>query len=378
MHDVIIVGAGPVGLFMGALLLRQGLDVSILEQRGTRGEQSRAIGIHPPALAVLDTVEAASTLADQGIRIAHGTAYSRGRKVAGLDFSGTSSAFPFILSVPQAITGQVLEDTVRTLDPDALCRGVEVLDVFDDGGSVLVRAARCRTEVLELTARLVIAADGARSRIRSQLGQQEKVRHYPDCYIMGDFGDNTPNGHDAVLFLEPQGIVECFPLPGGIRRWVVRLGEPCTEPTAQLLAQLVRVRTATHLDVESNSMLSAFEVRSRLARRTIHGRVALLGDAAHEISPIGGQGMNLGWLDAAALAPIVGRALAGEPVGRELQDYEQSRYRAALRAVRQAGLNMVLGRPLPPQLLAARNRMFGRGIAMPAVADLVARRFTMH
>ncbi|UVJ37756.1 NAD(P)/FAD-dependent oxidoreductase [Arthrobacter sp. CJ23] len=377
MHDVIIVGAGPVGLFMGALLLRQGLDVSILEQRGTRSGRSRAIGIHPPALAVLDTVAAAAPLAEQGVRIVRGTAYSRGRRVAGLDFSGTSPEFPFILSVPQASTEQVLEDIVRDAAPEALRRGVEVLDVLDAGGSVLVRA-RLGDEVLELSSRLVIAADGAHSRIRGRLGQQDRVRHYPDCYIMGDFGDSTPHGHDAVLFLEPEGIVECFPLPGGIRRWVVRLGEPCMEPTAELLAHLIRVRTGTALDAESNSMLSAFEVRSRLARRTIHGRVALLGDAAHEISPIGGQGMNLGWLDAAALAPLVGMALAGRAVGRELQEYERSRHHVASRAAWQAGLNMALGRPLPPQVLAARNRMFAGAIAIPAVADLVARRFTMH
>lgn len=377
MHDVIVVGAGPVGLFMGAVLLRQGMNVSILEQRVTHSEQTRAIGIHPPALAVLDTIGAACPLLGSGVRIARGTAYSQGRRVAGLDFSGTSTLFPFILSVPQASTEQVLEDTVRSLDPDSLCRGVEVLEVLDDGGSVRVRARR-GDEVLELTARLVIAADGAHSRIRGQLGQQDRVRHYPDCYIMGDFGDNTPHGYEAVLFLEPQGIVECFPLPGGIRRWVVRLGEPCAAPNVELLAQLIRARTGMDLEVESNSMLSAFEVRSRLARRMIHGRVALLGDAAHEISPIGGQGMNLGWLDAAALAPIISRALSGRPVGQELHDFERSRYRAASRAVWQAGLNMALGRPLPPRILSTRNAMFGRAIAVPAVADLVARRFTMH
>lgn len=56
-------------------------------------------------------------------------------------------------------------------------------------------------------------------------------------------------------------------------------------------------------------MISAFGVTSRMVSRMIHGRVALIGDAAHEISPIGGQGMNLGWLDAVALAPIISEAL---------------------------------------------------------------------
>jgi len=204
-------------------------------------------------------------------------------------------------------------------------------------------------------------------------------RTYPDHYLMGDFDDGTDFGDNAVLFLEPEGIVESFPLPGGIRRWVVRLGRPAPPAACPAgLARVVRSRTGYLPDADTNSMLSAFSVRSTVARRTVAGRCVLLGDAAHEISPIGGQGMNLGWLDARELLPLILAALAGKPTGRQLRDYEKSRHGAAVRARRQAEINMMLGRPLPAPLLRVRTEAIGAAAAIPAVNRWTARRFTMH
>jgi 2-polyprenyl-6-methoxyphenol hydroxylase-like FAD-dependent oxidoreductase len=110
----------------------------------------------------------------------------------------------------------------------------------------------------------------------------------------------------------------------------------------------------------------------------IHGRTAVIGDAAHEVSPIGGQGMNLGWLDAAGLAPIMVAALKGHSVANELRAYERSRLRASARAMRQAEINMALGRPLPPLLMGARNLAVGSLAGNPSINAWVAGRFTMH
>ncbi|MGJ3191097.1 FAD-dependent oxidoreductase [Paenarthrobacter sp. FR1] len=376
MLDVVVVGAGPVGLFLGTLLLQRGYKVRIVERRTGRSLRSRAIGIHPPALAELSRAGVAAQLIEAGVRIRRGVAYSQGLKVSELPFSGDAE-FPFILAVPQAITEEVLEESVLELDAAAIVRGTEVQEVINDFRSVrVVTDPRAGHGVF--TARLAVAADGAHSSIRRAILPHLPTRRYPDCYIMGDFTDGTRHGTDAVLYLEPAGIVESFPLPDGVRRWVVRLGAPDQGTTAAGLADLVAARTGEVLDATSNSMLSAFEVRARLAKRMVHGRVVLLGDAAHEISPIGGQGMNLGWLDAAALAPIIDASLNGTDVGRKLQSFERSRRKAALRASRQAGLNMALGRPLPPAVLATRNTLFASALEVPAIAALVERRFTMR
>ena len=379
--DVVIVGGGPVGLYLAASLLQDGVSVRILEQRTERNIHSRAIGIHPPALEALERVHLAETMVREGVPIRTGMALSGGRTVGTMSFTGVSEDYPFVLALPQYRTEQLLEERVRALDSRAIVRGVRVTGVYDDGATaaVVVQPTGDATAAGgSFGASVVVAADGARSGLRDALSIPVRSKAYPDHYLMGDFSDSGTHGQKAVLFLEPEGIVESFPLPGGLRRWVVRLGQPAGRVDADRLAGLVQRRTGILPDVKTNTMLSAFSVRSTLARRTVAGRVILVGDAAHEISPIGGQGMNLGWLDAQALAPLVRAAVAGKRVDGQLKEFDAARRHAAATARRQSEVNMLLGRPLPAPLLRVRNLAIGGVASVPAMNQWTARRFTMQ
>lgn len=382
MHvDTVIVGGGPVGLYLAAALLQEDLTVRVLERRETRDRHSRAIGIHPPALAALDRVGLARPMVREGVPIREGLAVSAGKTVGAMPFHSVSDTFPFVLALPQCRTEELLEERVRALDSEALVKGAEAAAVKDDGGRVAVAygpAGGAATAGGVLTASVVVAADGARSRIREKLGVPFRRKDYPDHYLMGDFADTGDYGAKAVLFLEPGGIVESFPLPGSVRRWVVRLGKPAVGATPHRLAGLVAGRTGVYPDPDTSSMLSAFSVRAALVRRMVAGRVVLVGDAAHEISPIGGQGMNLGWFDAQALAPLIIDSVLGRHSPAAYREYEVRRLRAAAQAKRQSEINMFLGRPLPVPLLRLRNSAIGAAAAAPAVNGWVAGRFTMR
>ncbi|WP_104116924.1 NAD(P)/FAD-dependent oxidoreductase [Arthrobacter sp. B1805] len=378
MHDVVVVGGGPVGLFTALLLRQAGLDAVVLERRTERSSHSRAIGIHPPALRALAAGGIADELRSRGVLIRDGVARSAGQHVGTVSFSCLPGEEKYVLAVPQAVTEEILERRLQDEFPGTLRRGVTVLTTRDDGTHVRI-VTRDQGGDAALEAKLVVAADGARSSLRDDVGIRASARRYPDCYVMGDFEDSTGDGDDAVLYLETGGIVESFPLPGGIRRWVVRVGCPVEGPTAESLTLLIRERTGVAVDPETNSMLSAFEVQSRLAERLVSGRTVLVGDAAHEVSPIGGQGMNLGWLDAVGLVPIIAASLRdGHDVAQRLRRYEKERRAQAAVARRKAHLNMALGRPLPGQLLRSRNALLGALIRNRAVHGRVARAFTMQ
>lgn len=384
MFDVVIVGAGPVGLYLGALLLQEGLSVRILEKRTEPSQYSRAIGIHPPALHALERAGVAESMVAEGVRIPVGVARRGGREVARLSFAQAPAAGPFVLSLKQTRTEAILAARVAALDPAALVRGLCVDSLHDAGAFVTLAGHRsggvrgAEEEAATFRARLVVGADGARSTIRKLANIPTTGRDYPDTYLMGDFPDSGRDGAAAVLHLEPGGIVESFPVPGGLRRWVVHTDSLLLGATATDLAAFIEERTGARVDAAANSMLSAFGVRSTLATRMVAGRIALLGDAAHEISPIGGQGMNLGWLDAAALAPIIVAALRGESTGRRLLLFERQRRQASRRASRQAWLNMVLGRSRPASCLHVLHAILRPVFRLRRVQNLAVRRFTMH
>src|SRR5690348_11532481 len=136
--DVLIAGGGPVGLYLAAALLQEGVSVRVFEQRQQRNRHTRAIGIHPPALEALAAVRVASAMVQEGVRIRSGMAVSRGKTVGTMAFDDVSGDFPFVLALPQYRTEQFLEERVLTLDPGAIVRGAKVTGVSDDAGTVTV------------------------------------------------------------------------------------------------------------------------------------------------------------------------------------------------------------------------------------------------
>lgn len=378
-HDVLIVGGGPVGVMLAVALADRGLDAVVWEARVDDPVHSRALGVHPPSIDLFDRLGLADELLAGAVRIRRGIARSGIRTVGVVPFDRASSRWPFVAAVPQDRTEAVLRRGLAARRDDALRRGVRFVGLEQRDEDVVVRGVDDEGPVV-VAARFVVGADGTRSAVRAALGVDTRARDLPDRYVMGDFTDTTGHGPDAVIHLERTGVVESFPLPAGRRRFVVHAGSahgpsasahgPAASVTADDVARLVSDRTGSPVDPTTSTMTSAFGVRRRLAIRTVVGRVVLIGDAAHEISPIGGQGMNLGWLDGDALETVIAAAVKRRG-GRLLEPttfarFEGGRARAAVRAARQAEWNTALGRPVGGGTARARDLALGAVLRAPS------------
>ena len=362
-----------MGVVLGCLLAVRGIDVQVLEQRSEPSMRSRAIGIHPPALAALEQIGVADSVIARAVQIREGVVRCDGSTLGRLSFAKAAAAYPFVVALPQYETESLLRARFEQLCPRGLRGGVTVVGARDAGDRVELTTESGAT----VEARYVVAADGARSQVRAAIGIDWTARGHGETYLMGDYADSGDRGRTAVLYFERSGVVESFPLPNGRRRWVAMTDGLATDATSEDLAAIIRKRVNVDLP-QSASPVSAFAVQQRLAASMAVGRVALVGDAAHEVSPIGGQGMNLGWLDSLALAPALELALADTTAAAGvLSAYDRRRRRAARMAVRQAGFNMAMGRPAEGLRLRARNGLV-RTLAVPPARAIVARAFTMR
>ncbi|GAA2448319.1 FAD-dependent oxidoreductase [Agromyces soli] len=395
--DVVIVGGGPVGLLIAVLLAQRGLEPVVLEQRARIATRPKAVGVHAPGWRVLESAGVAERLEASGVVIVGGAVECAGRVLGRMRFPGDAA----VRSVPQHLVEAALEARLAELRPGALRRGLEAVGIESSPGARSTRAG-VRVRLLdgaELAADYAVLADGVRSRLRAELGIAWRLRRGSARYAMADVtgpgagGVAVGGAADARLCFERGGVVEALPIPGGLR-WVAHLGrrrvrgsapgQASEWPDAAAFAAIVEERVGVRLpgDVEP----SGFVARQRLAARFAVERIALAGDAAHEISPIGGQGMSLGFRDAEELAEVLAGALAaaspsGAPAGAgaaaPFAAYARRRRRAASRAIRRAAFNMAMGGPARGIRLALRN-LAVRLLALPPARAALARVFTMR
>lgn len=371
MHpEIAIIGGGPVGLTLAILLIRRGYRVRVFEARNKVSEHSRAIGLHPPALEVLAEAGIAQQLHLRGLQIRQGLGSNAGKQIAKLNFASLPGNYRYVLSLPQPQTQLFLRQRLASLAPAALSSGHRFLDVLGQGSDSVHFTVRDRAGTTQVhTASWLIGADGVNSALRQVLAVPWQGKKLPDSYRMGDYPDHSSLGEHAVLYLHREGIVESFPLPENQRRWVT-WRPPQHEES---LEQLVGHRTGHRLDPATCTMRSDFNTAQFAVTSMVHGRIVLIGDAAHQISPIGGQGLALGLLDASALAAVLDSKIPA----RQLGAFERSRLGAARLAARRAKLNMMLGRPLPQLLVSPRNAIFSQITSHRATHDSLAQIFTM-
>ncbi|MFF5208547.1 FAD-dependent oxidoreductase [Streptosporangium sp. NPDC000396] len=319
--DVLVIGAGPTGLTVAASLAGKGFDVTVIDAQAAGDNTSRAAVVHARTLEVLEDLGVSERLAAQGIHAPAFTIRDRDRTLVPVRFDKLPTRYPYTLMISQAVTERVLLERLTELGGrvarpytlESLAQDEEgVTAVFADGSTV--------------TAKYLVGADGMHSTVREQAGIGFTGGQYAESFSLADvrLTGGVP-ADEVILYFSPAGLVVVAPLPGGIHRIVSTVDEAPADPDVAFVQALLDSRGPEKERAVVREVVwgSRFRIHHRVADAYRAGRVVLAGDAAHVHSPAGGQGMNTGIQDAAALGEALIVALKGDQ--RALDAYGAAR-----------------------------------------------------
>ncbi|GGK76859.1 FAD-dependent monooxygenase [Streptomyces flaveus] len=325
MEEVIVVGAGPTGLWLAAELRLQGVPVTVLEARRERNPHSKALTVHPRTVEILGMRGLADDFVGAGTPLPTG---HFGALDARLDFRVLDTPYPFTLLLPQARTEELLEEHARGMGARVL-RGHRVTGLVQEPDAVRIEVEG-PDGPYTLQARYAVGCDGTRSRVREAVGID-----FPgtDTTVWGWLGDvildEPPVG--PVSEFGPQGGVMAVPLPGGLTRFVGIAPEDHRpdhpgELTLREMHEKTRRVLGTDFGMRDAHWLSRFGNATRQAATYRKDRVLLAGDAAHMHFPTGGVGLNVGFQDATNLGWKLAATLQGTAPADLLDTYHAERH----------------------------------------------------
>jgi 2-polyprenyl-6-methoxyphenol hydroxylase-like FAD-dependent oxidoreductase len=306
--EVLVVGAGPVGLAVAVSLAGHGRDVTVVDKQAAGANTSRASVVHPRTLELLERIGVAKRLTELGLPVEQFNIADRDRTLVPVRFDHLPTDYPFVLMIPQSTTEQVLlerlEELGGTVHRPYVASGVRQTP---DGAEVTLESGEL------IQAQYVVAADGMNSRIRDLAGlgfSGDDV--LPLNFTLADVRVESGLPADEVLlYFSRPGMLVAAPLPDGSFRLVAEVDDAPEHPDVAYAQKLLNTRGPQETTVRVTEVIwgSRFRIHERVADRYRDRRIVLAGDAAHTHSPAGGQGMNLGLRDAVTLGDALTEAL---------------------------------------------------------------------
>ena len=329
--DVIVVGAGPVGLTAALQLARRGVSVRVVDAAVGPATTSRALGTHARSLEIYDQLGILGDIAPHGTRVNAFIPQADRVMRLDFDFGDLVTRFPYMFDIDQVITERVLRGHVGSAGI-----GVEwntELESFqqdEDGVTATLRSGDGSDAGQEtVRARYLWGCDGGHSTVRKSL-ELPLVGEAAHTWLIADAIVHTDLDRDGVHWMFPAGgALMAFPFPDpGKWRLLDTTGEGEPEHPEQIARQFsTKLSQALGRDtiVDSLSWASKFTVQQRAVPAMHVGRCFVSGDAAHVHSPASGQGMNTGIQDAYNLAWKLAMVVHGHADAVLLDTYDAER-----------------------------------------------------
>ena len=320
--DVLVVGAGPTGLLLGAELCRRGVACRIIDEHSATLPWDRATVVHPRTLEIFETLGIVEGLLAIGVKQRTAQIHSDGRVLGEIDLSSCGSRYGFNIGVSEEVTEEILADYLRQRG-GAVVRGSRLVGVeHQDGGLLATIQHGGATE--QVAAQWVVGCDGSHSVTRKIAGIALEGREIEEPWAVFDATiPGWPKSYEGnyAYFDELPLILTALPK----QRWraYLRPRSADSDLVDDASATMRRYLPAGGFADVANP--TRFHCASKVAQRYRAGRILLAGDAAHLCSPAQGHGMNSGLQDAFNLAWKLALVCQGRASPGLIDSYETER-----------------------------------------------------
>lgn len=328
--EVIVVGAGPVGLTTGCAMRHHGVDCLILEERTEVRAYSRANNLWARPQELLASIGLRDAIAERAYPVRLVNFFMNGTPTTPIQIDDVTSPHPQVLYSGQDVIETTLIETYEGRG-GRMQRGGKVVAVAQDGDGVTVTVRRGDDGPEErLRCRYLVAADGAKSTVRDRLGlsfEPERFEGRMNRQVDAKLSWRRSLEPDQLwFFYYERGFCGVMPVWGGYHRLFFLAddtGVPDRDPTLDEIQAVAREVTGDEtLTLTDPQWLTHSRFQYGVSPGYARGRVFLAGDAGHLSLPIGGQGMNAGLHDAVEIAWRLAAVLRGQAASVVLESYD--------------------------------------------------------
>ena len=342
--EVLVVGAGPVGLLTAILLAEAGIEVRIIDREERTASRSYACALHPRTLKLLEGMGLAAPVLEAGRRIEKIAFYDGPSRQAEVNLSQLGGAFPFMAILPQNAFEGLLEQRLSKLgvavnwnhrfadlhtDAEAVVATIEELGATATG-YIVPHWETVVKRSFPVRAQFLVGADGYGSLVRQRLGIEHTRVAGPEFFAAYEFEPEEKVEDEVRVVLDQTTTNVLWPLPGNKYRWTfqlvksemasefpekerrgARLAHESVDERIRQYVQKVAKQRAPWFSAGVKSITWCTEVvfEHRVAQQFGREHCWLAGDAAHQTGPVGVQSMNVGMAEAATLAGALRKIL---------------------------------------------------------------------
>ncbi|WP_413289152.1 FAD-dependent monooxygenase [Bdellovibrio sp. HCB337] len=338
--DVLIVGAGPTGLTLACLLAQYGVSFKVIEKNRGITERSKALGVQARTLELFEQLGLAQKAVDLGHPAKGLDLMVNGKRKVNIDlqiYGKGMTEYPYILILEQSKTESLLLEKLQSLGRDVDWQ-TELVDLQQHASFVTASVSHYE-KIDTIKARYLIAADGARSTIRTLLRLPFEGGTYENRFLLADVALEGPIHREHITVCSSrEGFAGFFPMVGeGRFRVIGMLPDHVSEKADQdfeLMKSEIRAQSKLNVQISDPRWISAYKIHHRNVVSFREQRCFFAGDAAHVHSPAGAQGMNTGIQDAFNLAWKLWFVTSGWAHDKLLDTYHEERFPVARALIR--------------------------------------------